>query len=134
MPVAMALAEVGPVPFWYVVEDASLTVTFWPVDVDIVKPDVDTVATVPNAPPDAGPDRALDPRPPEPLPAAAAEGDVAVAEDVPQAAVSPITAHIPTAAMIHRLLLFDSHRRAPGLHSCLAVVAEADESGEDTGG
>jgi len=27
-PVAMALAEVELVPFWYVVEDASLTVTF----------------------------------------------------------------------------------------------------------
>jgi hypothetical protein len=27
-PVVMALAEVGLVPFWYVVEDASLTVTF----------------------------------------------------------------------------------------------------------
>jgi hypothetical protein len=27
-PVVMALAEVELVPFWYVVEDASLTVTF----------------------------------------------------------------------------------------------------------
>ena len=27
-PVVMALAEVEPVPFWYVVEEASLTVTF----------------------------------------------------------------------------------------------------------
>jgi hypothetical protein len=27
-PVAMSLAEVELVPFWYVVEDASLTVTF----------------------------------------------------------------------------------------------------------
>ena len=27
-PVVMALAEAGLVPFWYVVEDASLTVTF----------------------------------------------------------------------------------------------------------
>ena len=102
----MALAEVGLVPFWYVVEDTSLTVTFWPVEVDIVKPAMDTVATVPNAPPEAGPDRALDPRPPEPLPTAGVEGDVAVAEGVPQAAASPITADISAAAMIHRLRPF----------------------------
>jgi hypothetical protein len=46
-----------------VVEDPSLTVTFWPADVDSVKPDVDTLATVPDAPPAAGPDRAFDPPP-----------------------------------------------------------------------
>jgi hypothetical protein len=60
----MALAEAGLVPFWYVVEDASLTVTFWPADVVIVKPEVDTLPTVPDDPPGAGPDRALDPPPP----------------------------------------------------------------------
>jgi hypothetical protein len=100
-----------------------------------VKLDVDTLTTVPDAPPEAGPDRALDPdpRPPaEPLPAAVAEGDVAVAEDVPQAEESPITADISTAGMIHRLLLFDSNRRTPG-RSCLAMVTEADESGQDAG-
>jgi hypothetical protein len=70
----------------------------------------------------------------EPLPAAVAEGDVAVAEDVPQAAESPIAAHISTGTMIHRLLLFDSNRRTPGRRSCLAMVTEADESGEDAGG
>jgi hypothetical protein len=32
-----------------------------------VKPDVDTLPTVPDDPPAAGPDRALDPPPPEPL-------------------------------------------------------------------
>jgi hypothetical protein len=65
-PVAMALAEAELVPFWYVVEDASLTVTFTPADVDMVKLDVDTLPTVPDAPPEAGPDRALDPPPPDP--------------------------------------------------------------------
>jgi hypothetical protein len=60
-PVVMALAEVELVPFWYVVEDASSTVTFTPADVDSVKLDVDTLPTVPDAPPEAGPDRALDP-------------------------------------------------------------------------
>jgi hypothetical protein len=43
------------------VEDASSTVSFCPAEVDIVKLDVDTLATVPDAPPDAGSDRALDP-------------------------------------------------------------------------
>jgi hypothetical protein len=45
------------------VDDASSTVTFWPADVVMVKPDVDTLPTVPDAPPEAGPDRALDPPP-----------------------------------------------------------------------
>jgi hypothetical protein len=57
----MALAELELVPFWYVVEDASLTLTFWPAAVDIVKLDVDALLTVPDDPPAAGPDRALDP-------------------------------------------------------------------------
>jgi hypothetical protein len=43
------------------VEDASLTVTFWPAGVDRVKPDADTLLTVPIEPPAAGADRALDP-------------------------------------------------------------------------
>jgi hypothetical protein len=43
------------------VEDAFLTVTFVPPVVDMVKLDVDTLPTVPTAPPAAGPDRALDP-------------------------------------------------------------------------
>jgi hypothetical protein len=89
-PVAMALADVGLVPFWYVVEDVSLTVTFTPADVDSVKPAVDRLLTVPVDPPAAGPDRALDPPLPNPGPPAApvpkapcpalAEEDVAVAE------------------------------------------------------
>jgi hypothetical protein len=46
-----------------------------------VKLDVDTVATVPEAPPAAGPDRALDPPPPDPL-APAAKGPVPAAPPV----------------------------------------------------
>jgi hypothetical protein len=80
------------------------------------------VATVPAAPPEAGPDRALDPAL---RPAAAAEGDVAVAEDVPHAE-SPTTEPISTAAMIHPRLLFDSDRLTP--RSGVTMVAEADES------
>jgi hypothetical protein len=79
----------------------------------------------------------LDPPPPDarppakPPPAAVAEGDVAVAEDVPQAA---ITADSNPPARTHRLLLLDSNRRTLGRCSCLAMVIEADESGEDAGG
>src|SRR5580704_3258773 len=69
-PVVMALADAEPVPFWYVVAGASSTVTFWPADVDSVKLGVDTVPTVPAAPPAEGPDRALDPPPPGAAPAA----------------------------------------------------------------
>ena len=101
-----------------------------------MKLDGDTLTTVPDDPPEAGPDRALDPPPPdprppaEPLPAAVAEGDMAVGEDVPQAAKSPITAHITKAAMINRLLVFDSNRRTFGRPGRWAMITEADESGE----
>jgi hypothetical protein len=44
-----------------------------------VKPDVDTLPTVPDDPPAAGPDRALDPPPPEP-PLAAGEALLAAGE------------------------------------------------------
>jgi hypothetical protein len=46
-------------------------VTFWPADVVRVKPEVDRLLTVPDDPPAAGPDRALDPLPPDPGPPAA---------------------------------------------------------------
>ena len=96
-----------------------------------MKLDVDTLSTVPDAPPAAGPDRALDPE----GDVAVAEGDVAVAEgDVAQPAESPITAHISAAAAIRPLPLFDSNRRTLGRHAWLAMVTEADESGEDAGG
>jgi hypothetical protein len=42
-----------------------------------------------------------------PLPAAVGEGDVAVAEEVPQA-VRPISAHVSPAAIIHGFLPFGS--------------------------
>jgi hypothetical protein len=59
----MALAELEPAPFWYVVEDAVVTVTCCPAAVVSVKPELDTLAIVPDAPPAAGPERALDPPP-----------------------------------------------------------------------
>ncbi|GAB3842912.1 hypothetical protein GCM10027610_054470 [Dactylosporangium cerinum] len=109
-----------------------------------MKLDVDTLSTAPAAPPAAGPDRALDPPPPDPgLPEAPlpgtpwladAKGDVAVAEgDAAQPAESPITAHISAAPPTPPIPLFDSNRRNPGRRACLAGVTEADESGEDAG-
>jgi hypothetical protein len=59
-PFATAVADVEDVPLSYFVEDFSSTVTFWPVDVVIVKLDVATAVTVPYAPPCAGADGALD--------------------------------------------------------------------------
>jgi hypothetical protein len=79
-PFVMASAEAELVPFRYVVEDAVSTVTFWPVDVEIAKPDVDTLSTVPAVPPADGPERALDRPPPGPPCAGVAAEDVPAAE------------------------------------------------------
>jgi hypothetical protein len=80
-----------------------------------VKPDVERLLTVPDAPPAAGPERELDPPPPLPgipCPAAAvdvADGDGVVVEaDVAAHPESPITA-ASEAAAIHPFLL-DSSR------------------------
>jgi hypothetical protein len=53
----------------------------------IVKPDVDRLLTVPDDPPAAGPDRALDLPPPELLPAAGAVLAAAV-EPLPEVALT----------------------------------------------
>jgi hypothetical protein len=121
-PAVTALAELALVPSWYVVEDASVTVTFWPADVVSVKPDEDTPLAVPNAPPAAAPERALDPPPAAPgMPcpafaagvAVVADGVAAVADgDVAAHPESPITA-LNAAAAIHPLLPFGSTRRMP---------------------
>ena len=77
-----------------------------------MKLDVDTLSTVPDAPPAAGPDRALDPPPlTGPGCPAVADGDAAVADgdapvtegDAAQPAASPITADISAAATIRLL-------------------------------
>jgi hypothetical protein len=117
------LAELEVVPFSYVVEDFSSTVTFWPVDVVIVKLDVATLATVPDAPPCAGADRALD----DPAPVAAEETScAAVAEgDVATMAGSPIAAHIIAAAAIRPLLLYARNRRALRRRACLPAGTQA---------
>jgi hypothetical protein len=53
-------------PFWYLVEDSSFTVTSWLAEVGRVKLDLATFPTVPEDPPAAGPDRALEPWAPPP--------------------------------------------------------------------
>jgi hypothetical protein len=87
----MALAELELVPFRYFVEDAFLTVTFWPAVVKIVKLDLDTLSTVPDDPPAAGPDRALDL-----APRATASPDVAEVDDAVVAVPEPVLAVAPT--------------------------------------
>jgi hypothetical protein len=83
----------------------------------MVKLDVVTLLTVPDDPPAAGPDRALDPPPaagpPVALLPAVVEGAVAVVEEaVVQPAASPITAHV-TAATVHPRRLFRARDVAP---------------------
>jgi hypothetical protein len=66
LPSVTALFEAVAVPCSYLVDDVSLMVTFSPVGVVRVKPDVDALLTVPIDPPAAGPDRAFDPPAPDP--------------------------------------------------------------------
>ena len=112
LPAVTALADAGLDPSWYVVADASSTVTFWPAGVVSVKPDADTLVTVPTDPPAADPDRALDPvpdlcpatAPPGAEPPAAAEDEVEDEDDEAQPAQTPSTADTRTAAAIRPLL------------------------------
>jgi len=71
-----------------------------------VKLDLDTLPTVPDDPPAAGPDRALDP-----APSFAADAEV----DVARPMESPITGHITAAATIRPIFLLDCNRRTLGL-------------------
>jgi hypothetical protein len=76
----------------------------------MVKLDVDTLSTVPDAPPAAGPDRALDPV------LALGAGVAEVAEDdVAAQAESPSTALISTAPAIHPPFLFTMALQSVGL-------------------
>src|SRR4051794_34296213 len=85
----------------------------------MVKLDADTVPTVPDAPPAAGPDRALNalaPEPPVPAEALGAAGGPVVDEpDVGRPMEIPATAHTrAAAATIHRPRLVASHCRPAG--------------------
>ena len=111
-----------------------------------MKLDGDMLSTVPDDPPAAGPDRALEPPPPAtPLPdpkrpdgaeeeVAVVEEEVVAEEDAAQAAQRPNTAHISPAAAIRLLALLESNRPTVSRRACLAVVTEADESGQDACG
>jgi len=101
----------------------------------MVKLDLDTLLTVPDDPPAAGPDRAFEPRPAdpgapaEPLPAtgcaADAEGDDARLTE------SPIRGLITAAAKSKRIFLFDSDDGALRGRAFVASRAEAKQSVED---
>jgi hypothetical protein len=136
-----ALAVVELFTFWYVVKAPSLTVTCWfPAVVVMVKLAVVTLLTAPAAPPGAGPDRALDPSPPDPeqlpelllglllalllglAPGLAPElrGLADAEEDVARLTESPITAPASAAATIQPPLRFDTSRRVLGRRGCLS--------------
>jgi hypothetical protein len=96
LPLVTALADADFVPFSYVVDDVSLTVTFSPAAVNSPKPDLDTLLTLPIDPPAAGPDRALDPPRPGTTCPDVAERDVAVlAVPEPELAVAPAMPYAP---------------------------------------
>ena len=101
-----------------------------------MKPDFDTLVTVPDDPPAAGADRACDPPPAAPGAAAwALEAGCAAdaAGDARKPTESPIVGAKSAAATMLRHFLFVSTRRTFGLRSCGAVITPADQSGEDTG-
>ncbi|WP_370097598.1 hypothetical protein [Streptacidiphilus sp. MAP12-20] len=112
---AEAATEAEAVPFRYAVEAASLTVTFCPADVVSVKLEVDTLSTVPDEPPSAGPDRALE------LPPVAL--GTAVAEEGGEPTEIPMTAaHVSTAAAIHAPLLLVSWGPAESYSFMMAIL------------
>ena len=99
----------------------------------MVKLDFDTLSTVPDAPPAAGPDRALDPPPPDPRPPAepllAACCATEAEADVARPTGTPITAHMAAAATTHRLLVFQSDLRILRRRDGLDVVLESGRAG-----
>src|ERR1700730_13906354 len=90
----------------------------------MVKLDLDTLLTVPNAPPAAGPDRALDP-PPRAMveeDAVVADEGAADTEDEARPTESPVAAHISAAATIRPRRVFDRDCRTSC--GCWCRVAE----------
>jgi hypothetical protein len=113
-PTATTLADVWLAARWKVVAGPSLTVTCWPAEVVSVKLDVDNALTVPTAPPNAGPDRALPgpPAGPAATPLALAVGAGFVAEDAATPTETPVAVRVAaTAATTHRPRLLDIKRR-----------------------
>jgi len=96
---------------------------------------LDRLSILPDAPPAAGPDRALDPLPADPVPLAAVLPDASCPADaegeVARPTGNPISGNISAVTAIHLPPLFDSNRRTPGGRACLAAVSEVDRSGEE---
>ena len=134
VPFLMALAEIVLDPFLYFVDEVPSTVTFWSAEVVMMNPDLDTLVTVPDDPPAAGPDRVLDP-PPDPSAPGVWALEVGCAADAAGDARKPTES--PTmgaknaAATMLRHFFFVSTRRTFGLRSCWAFVIAAERSGED---
>jgi hypothetical protein len=102
-PLVTALFDAELVPLLYVVADVTLTVTFSPAEVNSSKPEVDTLLTLPIDPPAAGPDRALDPAPPDTGCPDVADADAAVVpvpEPVLAVALTMPTALPPIARVV----------------------------------
>jgi hypothetical protein len=110
-----------------------------------VKFDGETLPTVPDVPPAAGPDRALGAEPAVPgppvapppgvrCPAVVEDGVEVAEEDSANPTETPITEHVSAAATIQRLLLLDNSRRAVDRCAGVATLAEPDRCGEDGGG
>ena len=110
-----------------------------------MKPDVDTLLTVPDAPPAAGPERAFDPPPADAVPAVETfpgtdcpvvdvAGVTVAEEDATRPTESPVTKQMSAAATIQILLRSDSCRRTLGQRVCSAMDVDVDESGEGGNG
>src|SRR4051794_21449871 len=113
-PVVNAFAVVGLEFFVYAVDDSPSMVPRWAACVVKLKLDVDMALTVPAAPPDAGPDRALPAPPagPAATPPALAVGPAVVAGDAARPMESPVAVSAAVAAAIaHRPRLLDNSRR-----------------------
>jgi hypothetical protein len=128
-PFVTAAADAGLVPFRYRVDAASSTVTFWPAEVVRVKLDGLRLLIVPDAPPAAGPERALDAPPapfdaapadpatggngpPDPPGAAAAGEDAADRGEVARPTDSPATAADITPATSQPAAFFETSLRS----------------------
>ena len=102
----------------------------------MVKPDLETLPTVPDDPPAAGPDRALDPSPTPGVPAERLLDAYCVADaegDSRSPTESPIIGTKSAVATMLRPFFFVSNRRTLGLRACVAVVTGADQSGRGAG-
>ncbi len=104
----------------------------------MVKPDLDTLLTVPDEPPAAGPERALDPPPTNRGPPAGTlldvDGAADAGEDSTRPRESPMMGTNSVAATMVRHFFFVSNGRTLARGTNLVVGIEADRSAKDEGG